>query len=355
MTVTLTKPHSRSADERLAADIARLLLPQRYPHRRDVELSGCAREWQGGCSFYDAFRLSDGLLALASVRIARPGMAGALRAAALHRLVRAGLSLHLPLGETLGHIERAYGAEFRDLDFDLALLTLDCASGTFAGTGRGHHAMSMGSTATPGEGALPIGPVLWIAAGADNLGAWASEPPEQGMDELVARAGACLEPGVALVGLTLRRLTQIGSHHFSMANDLSAIAGLLSGVEKALERESVPEAVGAGLALALDELLTNTVSYGFPDGGWHEILVDLAIAPNQIDLTVRDDGRAFDPLLAPEPDMEAALEDRQVGGLGIHFVRTLADALSYERERGWNVLKLTKRYARETEPDWPPC
>ncbi|KTQ97348.1 hypothetical protein NS226_05135 [Aureimonas ureilytica] len=133
-----------------------------------------------------------------------------------------------------------------------------------------------------------------------------------------------------------------------MANDLSAIAGLVSSVEDVLGREGVPEPVGAALALVLDELLTNTVSYGFPDNGWHEILVGLDVAPGRIDLCVRDDGRAFDPLQVPEPELDAELEDRQVGGLGIHFVREVADEVSYERERGWNVLTVTKHFLLET-------
>ncbi len=133
-------------------------------------------------------------------------------------------------------------------------------------------------------GSLPIGPVLWIAAGAEHLGPWAGDAPELGMDDLVQRHGPATEPGAALVGVILKAQARKAPHHFSMANDLSAIAGLVSSVEDVLGREGVPEPVGAALALVLDELLTNTVSYGFPDNGWHEILVGLDVAPGRIDL-----------------------------------------------------------------------
>ena len=353
MTALPTKPHARSPDDRLAAEIARLLLPQRFPHRRDVELAGFAGEAPGGCAFYDVFWRTGGVLVLCAAKVRRGGVAGALRASALHRLLRAGLALCADVEAGFALVEHAYAQEFRDLEFDLAILTLDPAVGTFSATGRGHHIRSLGGKTMCNRGSLPIGAVLWIAAGAEQLGPWASDAPELGMDDLVQRHGPAMEPGAALVGVTLNAHARKAPHHFSMANDLSAIAGLVSGVEEVLGREGVPEPVGAALALVLDELLTNTVSYGFPDNGWHEILVGLDVAPGRVLLSVRDDGRAFDPLQAPEPELEAALEDRPVGGLGIHFVCQVADEVSYERERGWNVLTVTKHFPLETEPGPP--
>ncbi|WP_058634073.1 ATP-binding protein [Aureimonas ureilytica] len=348
MTALPTKPHARSPDDRLAAEIARLLLPQRFPHRRDVELAGFAGEAPGGCAFYDVFWRPGGLLVLCAAKVRRDGVAGALRASALHRLLRAGLAVCADAVAGLALIEQAYAQEFRDLEFDLAIVTLDPASGGFSAAGRGRHVGSIGRETVCGRGSLPIGPVLWIAAGAEHLGPWAGDAPELGMDDLVQRHGPATEPGTALVGVILKAQARKAPHHFSMANDLSAIAGLVSSVEDVLGREGVPEPVGAALALVLDELLTNTVSYGFPDNGWHEILVGLDVAPGRIDLCVRDDGRAFDPLQVPEPELDAELEDRQVGGLGIHFVREVADEVSYERERGWNVLTVTKHFLLET-------
>ncbi|WP_187301348.1 ATP-binding protein [Aureimonas sp. AU20] len=336
-----------SPDDRLAAEVARMLLPQRFPHRRDLELSGLAGTSAEACSFYDVFWPPGGLLALCAASVPRAGASGALRAAALQKLVRAGLGLSLSADETLALVGRAYAAEFEEEPFDLALLTLDPASGRFAGAGQGRHIAAIGARVSPGDGVLPIGSVLWLAAGAQALGEPAGEGPDLGLDDLAARLLDTMAPGVALVGVTLRATGRKASYDFSMANELAAIAGLVSGVEATLAREGVPEPVAAGLGLALDELLTNTVSYGYLDGGWHEILVELDVAPGCVDVSVRDDGRAFDPLLAPEPDLAVELEERQVGGLGIHFVRTLADEISYERERGWNVLRLRKRFDPE--------
>lgn len=326
-----------------------MLLPQRFPHRRDLELSGLVAESADVCSFYDTFWQPGGLLALCAAHIPRAGASGAMRAAALQKLVRAGLGLSLPTDETLMLVERAYEAEFADTAFDLALLTLDPASGRFSGGGRGQHVRAIGGQTVSSDGVLPAGSVLWLVAGTRALGDPAKETPDFGMDDLASRLLKTLVPGVSLVGLTLRATSGKAPHDFSMMNDLAAIAGLVSGIEATLAREGVPEPVGAALGLALDELLTNTVSYGYLDGGQHEILVGLDVAPGCVDLSVRDDGRAFDPLLAPDPDLTAELEDRKVGGLGIHFVRTLVDETSYERERGWNVLRLKKRFDAEAD------
>lgn len=347
MTAPSVTPPSCSPDERLAAEVARLLLPQRFPNRRDIEIAGTVSRSAGGCGFYDVFWLSGGLAALFAARVPEEGTRGALRAAALQRLLRAALGLQMPAVETLALVERAFEAEYPGQAFDLAFATLDPANGRLDTAARGHHVCAIGTQQAKDGDTLPPGSVLWLAVGAQALSAPSGEAPDFGMDDLTARLGDEAGPGVALVGVTLRANGRKGAHDFSLPNDLGAIAGLVSGVEATLARENVPEPVGAALGLALDELLTNTISYGYLDGGWHEILVELDVTPGCVDLSVRDDGRAFDPLLAPEPDLSAEIEDRQVGGLGIHFVRTLADELSYARERGWNVLRLRKRFASE--------
>ena len=61
-------------------------------------------------------------------------------------------------------------------------------------------------------------------------------------------------------------------------------------------------------------------------------------------MLIADDGRPFDPLTeAPEPDLESAIEDRPIGGLGVHLVRTMMDEVRYRREEGKNRLTLVKR------------
>jgi len=90
--------------------------------------------------------------------------------------------------------------------------------------------------------------------------------------------------------------------------------------------------------LALEEILTNVISYGYEDKNEHEIIVRLSLQDGELVAEVEDDGRPFNPLELPEPDTTSPLEERPVGGLGIHFVRKLMDAVEYSRKDGKNLL-----------------
>ena len=92
--------------------------------------------------------------------------------------------------------------------------------------------------------------------------------------------------------------------------------------------------------LALEEIVINVMNYAH-DGGLHEIEVNLTSDDTALTIEVVDDGRPFDPLHdAPEPDVDAELEDRHIGGLGIHLVRTMMDDVQYRREQGKNHLTM---------------
>ena len=95
--------------------------------------------------------------------------------------------------------------------------------------------------------------------------------------------------------------------------------------------------------LALEELWLNVVNYGH-DGGFHEVEIELTSEAEALTIEITDDGKPFNPLNeAPAPDVTASLEDRSLGGLGLHLVRTLMDELRYRREEGRNHLTLVKR------------
>jgi serine/threonine-protein kinase RsbW len=97
------------------------------------------------------------------------------------------------------------------------------------------------------------------------------------------------------------------------------------------------------LNLALEEILTNIISYGYTDNREHEIKVRLSVQPGEVKAEVEDDGQPFNPLEAPEPDTTKPLEDRTTGGLGIHLVRKLMDGLEYKRQGDRNLLTITKK------------
>jgi len=98
-------------------------------------------------------------------------------------------------------------------------------------------------------------------------------------------------------------------------------------------------------SLAIEELVTNCIKYGYDDANDHSIEIVFAVEEEALRMEVIDDGNPFNPLEAPSPDLSLAIEDRRIGGLGIHLLRELADEVSYERRDGTNRLRLTKRMA----------
>jgi len=132
----------------------------------------------------------------------------------------------------------------------------------------------------------------------------------------------------------------INELRFSLAPELSDIGNLFRMVETFGEANDLPEPKVYVVNLMLDELVTNLVMHGNSNGGTLRANIRLEVGEGGITLTVEDDGQPFDPTAAEAPDVDAALEDRQVGKLGLHFVKSLADHVSYRLEDGRNLLTI---------------
>ncbi|MBX3486267.1 ATP-binding protein [Phenylobacterium sp.] len=117
-----------------------------------------------------------------------------------------------------------------------------------------------------------------------------------------------------------------------------ALPALLDDIESGLTARGVPAAAIAAVNVALDEVVTNA----FGHGGATRVEVAARVAEGRVTVDVGDDGPAFDPTCAPEPDTAASVEHRHVGGLGIHMVMKLMDEVAYERRPGRNHLRLSK-------------
>ena len=130
----------------------------------------------------------------------------------------------------------------------------------------------------------------------------------------------------------------------TLKNDLSELARSAEGIESHGTARGWPPKWITNVNLSLDELITNVVSYGYRDREEHEILVTLTERGRSLEVVMEDDGIAFDPFSdAPEPDLGAGLEERRIGGLGVHFVKALMDEVAYERRDGRNRITLILR------------
>ncbi len=101
--------------------------------------------------------------------------------------------------------------------------------------------------------------------------------------------------------------------------------------------------------LVFDELLSNVISYAYRDEGEHEISIRIGFSGDRLSVAITDDGVPFNPLTAKVPDTSLSLEDREIGGLGIHLVRNLIDDISYHRRIDKNVLTLVKQLDSEND------
>jgi anti-sigma regulatory factor (Ser/Thr protein kinase) len=124
----------------------------------------------------------------------------------------------------------------------------------------------------------------------------------------------------------------------TLRNHASEVSRLVDRLEAFGADAGLPPDVTFRMTLSLDEIVSNVIRHGFDDDAEHEILVTIDIADGVVTATVTDDGVAFDPRDAPAPDLDAPIEERSPGGLGMHLVRATMDDVAYRRADGRNVL-----------------
>jgi len=129
-------------------------------------------------------------------------------------------------------------------------------------------------------------------------------------------------------------------YRMTIGADLGGVARVNAGFAEFAEGNALPEALRRGINVALDELLTNTITYG---SGVREVSVEAELEPDRLRVTVTDDGPPFDPWAKPTPDTSGSVDQRRIGGLGIHLVKQMMDAVGYQRTADRNIVILSKR------------
>ncbi len=127
-----------------------------------------------------------------------------------------------------------------------------------------------------------------------------------------------------------------------LKNDLTELGRLARVIEEFGERNHWPVKIIYGVNLSLDELVTNIISYAYTDAAEHQIALRVAFEQPRLTVVLEDDGRPFNPLEAPQPDLAIPVEEREIGGLGIFLVRKTMDHLEYSRRENKNILVMTK-------------
>jgi len=130
----------------------------------------------------------------------------------------------------------------------------------------------------------------------------------------------------------------------TLRNDLAEIPRLARFVD-AFCAPLAPTAKDVhALQLAVEEAGTNVINHGYADGQPHTFTVELAAADRRVTVIVTDDAPSYDPLARAEVDITLPLEDRPIGGLGVHLVKRLMDSARYERRDGRNILTFVRTF-----------
>jgi len=132
-------------------------------------------------------------------------------------------------------------------------------------------------------------------------------------------------------------------HREILKNDKAEITRLSGIMEAFCEANDIPMKPTFEINLVMEEILMNIISYGYQDGAEHEIEVIWWLENDLLHLEVKDDGVQFDPLLLPEPDLEKSVDERKIGGLGIHLVKKMMCDIRYERRDKSNILMMKKK------------
>lgn len=121
------------------------------------------------------------------------------------------------------------------------------------------------------------------------------------------------------------------------------LPALVEFLQRVWQDWALPAAAAFPFELALDEVFMNVVMHGTtPDGSPREVSVLLRHAGSAVTMVMEDDGPPFDPLTLDAPDIDAPIEERELGGLGVFLVRELMDELSYAYTGTHNQLTMRK-------------
>ena len=135
----------------------------------------------------------------------------------------------------------------------------------------------------------------------------------------------------------------------SLVNDLREIGAVAARIDAFCEQREITWQIAYAVNLSIDEILTNTISYGYEDDEQHRIGLSMCMEGDVLVIEIVDDGRAFDSSLERDPDIESSLEERALGGLGLFLVQKMMDDVTYQRREELNVITLRKNTAEQAE------
>ena len=394
---TMAEKERIGSELRIASEIQKSILPRTFPpfpDRGDFEIYATTiPALEMGGDFYDFFLIDDQRLGVVIADVSGKGVPAAIFMAVSRSLLKATALTSVSPSECLEHVNRLLCPDNDSAMFVTVFYgILHTDTGVLEYSNGGHnvpyviHGDRIAPVGQPGGTALGIveearyhtnrmslsagdALVLYtdgVSEAMDAEGRFFSTPrlehtllrlahhrPVHLLTKLVEEvqafsSGVLQSDDITLLALQYR---QPAALEVTIVNRPAELQRLVSMVERFAQEHRIPDADVNAATLAFDEVITNTISYGYDDQEPHEIKVRLTLANGRLTAEVEDDGRPFNPLTAPKPDLTSAVEDRRVGGVGLHLVRSLMEQVDYHRTSNKNHLIMTKRLSAAAQPE----
>ncbi|MEM7522728.1 MAG: SpoIIE family protein phosphatase [Pseudomonadota bacterium] len=373
----------------IAARMQASILPTNFP-APDAPLAiwGAATPAQEvGGDFFDFFDLPDGRVAAVIADVSGKGVPAALFMVLTRTLIRATATDGGGPAAAVTKVNRLLAAENPETMFvTLFYGVIDPLTGRMTYANAGHNAPYLVSprgvvTALPstdgaalgvfedveyGEAEAEIGPDVSLILFTDGvteamdpangeygearletrLGEIGDVDPRRVIEHIEADVAAFADGAPQADDLTMMTMKRRAGAPLkaSFGDDLQAIPVFAARLEAWGAAVGASDPTVHAVSLSLDELMTNAIQHGSagaPRTGFRMDVV-ITLADDRLTVVLTDNGGAFDPFSAAPPDLESTPEDRPIGGLGVHFAKTLTDTHAYERRDDRNVVTLTK-------------
>lgn len=128
----------------------------------------------------------------------------------------------------------------------------------------------------------------------------------------------------------------------TLHNDVKETPKIAEFMDILVGETGIDPALAGSMNLAIEEAVVNVMNYAYPKGQTGNVVLEAYANEERLKFVITDSGTPFDPTAQAEPDVNADLDDRPIGGLGIFLVRNLMDSVNYERVGGENILTLRK-------------
>lgn len=131
-------------------------------------------------------------------------------------------------------------------------------------------------------------------------------------------------------------------YQITRAAELESLSVFRDFIAACCSRHDVPDKNVFDLKLAVDEACTNIIEHGYKGMDPGSIILSFRVEPDRVLVQITDFGHIFEPTDAPKPDIEAPLEDRPLGGMGLYLIYQTMDNIDYQSSEDGNTLTFTK-------------